>query len=407
MTKKALYLSYDGLTDPLGQSQILPYLKGLCRAGYQFHIISFEKPKQFKRNKEEIENSIEDFDITWHPQVYHKNPPVFSTIIDLRRMLKNASQLVKAHDIRMVHARSYPPGLIGLILKKRFGIKFLFDIRGFWADERVEGGIWKLANPIFRIIYHFFKRKEIDMMHGADHIVSLTHAGKAQIVSGNLFKKQATGIESEKITVIPCAVDLDLFNPKKIIEQDRQELLVKLGLANAEQILIYLGSLGTWYMLDEMLLYFKHHQELYPKSRFLVISKDDSKVVLDTCDRFGISKDLMVITSATRAEVPLHISIATFGIFFIRPTYSKKASSATKMGEMMAMGLPFITNKGVGDTDHIIEKYNCGELVDINKLKNSEFKEIETNAIRDLNEFSLNNGVSLYANVYHNILKSN
>ena len=25
--KKALFLSYDGLTDPLGQSQVLPYLR--------------------------------------------------------------------------------------------------------------------------------------------------------------------------------------------------------------------------------------------------------------------------------------------------------------------------------------------------------------------------------------------
>jgi len=28
MNKRVLYLSYDGLTDPLGQSQILPYVKG-------------------------------------------------------------------------------------------------------------------------------------------------------------------------------------------------------------------------------------------------------------------------------------------------------------------------------------------------------------------------------------------
>ena len=43
-SKNILYLSYDGMTDPLGQSQVLPYLIGLTKEGFTFHIISFEKP---------------------------------------------------------------------------------------------------------------------------------------------------------------------------------------------------------------------------------------------------------------------------------------------------------------------------------------------------------------------------
>ena len=41
--KRVLYISYDGLTDPLGQSQILPYLQHLAKESYQFTILSFEK----------------------------------------------------------------------------------------------------------------------------------------------------------------------------------------------------------------------------------------------------------------------------------------------------------------------------------------------------------------------------
>ena len=42
MNKNVLYISYDGMTDPLGQSQVLPYLSGLSKEGYSFHLISFE-----------------------------------------------------------------------------------------------------------------------------------------------------------------------------------------------------------------------------------------------------------------------------------------------------------------------------------------------------------------------------
>lgn len=36
----ALFITYDGLTDPLGQSQILPYILGLRQRGYEFHVLS-------------------------------------------------------------------------------------------------------------------------------------------------------------------------------------------------------------------------------------------------------------------------------------------------------------------------------------------------------------------------------
>jgi hypothetical protein len=52
----------------------------------------------------------------------------------------------------------------------------------------------------------------------------------------------------------------------------------------------------------------------------------------------------------------LNISLFDTSIFFIRPTYSKKASSPTKQGEIMAMGIPLICNYGVGDTDEIVKK---------------------------------------------------
>ena len=46
----ALFLMYDGLTDPLGQSQVLPYLKELSR-NYSFDVIGFEKKEIFELQK--------------------------------------------------------------------------------------------------------------------------------------------------------------------------------------------------------------------------------------------------------------------------------------------------------------------------------------------------------------------
>ena len=55
--KHVLYLSYDGMTDPLGQSQVLPYIIGLSQEGFQFTLISFEKKDRYESHKHIIEQS--------------------------------------------------------------------------------------------------------------------------------------------------------------------------------------------------------------------------------------------------------------------------------------------------------------------------------------------------------------
>ena len=40
---RILYISYDGLLDPLGASQILPYVLNIASSSQYFHIVSFEK----------------------------------------------------------------------------------------------------------------------------------------------------------------------------------------------------------------------------------------------------------------------------------------------------------------------------------------------------------------------------
>ena len=61
---KALYIAYDGMTDPLGQSQVLSYLKELSKS-YSFHLISFEKEEVYEKRKATIKDFIKGFDISW------------------------------------------------------------------------------------------------------------------------------------------------------------------------------------------------------------------------------------------------------------------------------------------------------------------------------------------------------
>lgn len=399
MNKNVLYISYDGLTDPLGQSQILPYLIGLSKEGYSFHIISFEKPARFEQHKDFIQEICDTNNIIWHPLTYTKRPPLLSTMWDVHRMKKCALRLHKKHSFSIVHGRSYLSALVGLRLQHK-GVKFVFDMRGFWADERIEGGIWNKKNPLFRWVYNYFKRKECTFFQRADQVISLTQAGKDEILSWD-----SLDIKDNKVTVIPCCVDTDLFDPAKISAQEQAALRAQLGINQGDVVLGYVGSIGTWYMLEEMLECFNIISLKQPTAKMLFVTGERPDSILKMARAKGIDSRRLVIRSVTHQHVPIHISLFDWSIFFIRPTFSKKASSPTKQGEIMAMGVPLICNAGVGDTDKIIHDYQSGIV--LNELNETAYRQLELTAYNStklrqgaIEFFSLEEGVRRYAAIY-------
>ncbi len=400
---KALYLTYDGLTDPLGQSQVLPYIQGLKQKGFDFTIISFEKAQNYKKERAVISGIVDRSGIGWVPLSYTKNPPVLSTIYDINKFKKAVAQAIKKDEVTLIHCRSYISALVGLWAKKKYGIPFVFDMRGFWADERVDGKIWSLNNVVHNRVYKYFKKKEKEFLTEAAYTISLTYAGKEEIESWNL-KGQSP------IQVIPCCTDENHFNISKK-ENKRKEL----GLLDDDFIISYLGSIGTWYMLDEMLDFFKELKKLKNQSKFMFITKDDPNVILTKCEEKGLNLNDIIIKPSSRNDVPAYINTSDVSIFFIKPVYSKKASSPTKMGEIMNMGIPVVCNSGVGDVDVVMNKVlpeflvhsfhsKSYQSVAAELIKNQSNFKIEKIVSTSTNYFSLSNGIENYYNVYQSIL---
>lgn len=405
LAKTVLYLSYDGMTDPLGQSQVLPYLKGLSNEGYIIHLVSFEKPVRFKEHRKHISDICKSSNIFWHPQDYTPNGGLMNTLKQVRKMNKVAFYLHQKHQFDHTHCRSYISALIGLKMKRKKGVKFIFDMRGFWADERVEGEIWSLSNPIFNNIYKFFKRKEKQFFSEADYTISLTENGKNEIESWSFFKDN-----KPRIKVIPCCVDLNLFNSNIITVQQQEDIKSKLNIDSKVFILGYIGSIGTWYMLSEMLDYFIVLKEHLPNAKFLFVTGEKKETIIAQATKKGISELDVIVHSSLHKDVPLYISIFNSSIFFIRPTFSKKASSPTKQGEIMAMGIPLICNEGVGDTDEIVLKSSAGAVVPT--CTNESYQQLFDHPVifdkeKTMNGaekyFSLEEGVKRYLSVYKEI----
>lgn len=406
MAIPVLYISYDGMTDPLGQSQVIPYLIGLTKKGYVFTLISCEKEENYVQHKNKIQSILDKNNIIWQPISYTKKPPVLSTIYDVIRIKELAIQLHKKYNFSIVHCRSYIAALVGLQLKKKFKLKFVFDMRGLWADERVDGKLWNLKNPVYKSVYNYFKRKEKQFLEEADYTISLTKNAKNEILSWKNINKSFV-----KIEVIPCCVDLNLFDRNKLTADKIQSYKDELKIVKDDFIVLYLGSIGTWYMLDEMMEFFSVLKQKNKHAKFLFVTKDEHERILQTTEKYNI-RDSVIIRPGAREEIPYLISISNYSIFFILPSYSKKASSPTKQGEIMAMGIPVICNTNVGDTDKIVNDYKSGIIINdfsVSSYQNAIDKmssEFEAPKIMEGAKyyFSLESGVEKYAAIYHAVL---
>lgn len=342
MTQNVLYISYDGMLEPLGQSQVLAYLKRLA-PGRCVHLISFEKPEDWAKQteREQLAHSVKAAGIVWHPLRYHKRPSALATAWDIGCGTALGLWLVLRHRLRIVHARSYVPAVMALAIKRLTGARFLFDMRGFWADERVDGNLWPRGGRMYAVAKGFERR----FLLGADHVVSLTHAAVAEMQRFDYLQDRMP-----PVTVIPTCADLARFTPAPSRVRE----------PNAPFVLGYVGSAGTWYLFDAVAACFAQLLHMCPEAKFLIVNRGEHTWIRERLAAAHVPDAAVELTSATHADVPHQMARMDAGIFFIKPAFSKQASAPTKLAEFLGCGIPCLGNAGVGDMAQVLEGEQVG-----------------------------------------------
>jgi len=288
---KVLYLTYDGMTDPLGQAQIWPYLSCLRDRGHSITIVSFEKQVGEERLTAQ-RAQLQSAGIRWKSFPYHKRPAIFSTLWVLWRMRQGASRILREEKFDIVHARSYLPAMVGLVLRRVHKIKLV-----------------------------------------------------------------------DRVTVIPCCLDVSLFRPSSG-EPLRQKWFDRLNIAPARQVILYHGSWGTWYLTREVMRLMRIAKLENQNFILLVATPQPAALVLADAQAEGVATEDVRVVSVGHRDIPELLSVARLAVFFIAPVFSKQASSPTKLGEIVACGVPLITNTGVGDNDRLLRQESAAALVD-------------------------------------------
>ncbi len=288
--------------------------------------------------------------IEWHWLKYHQRPSLPATLFDVATGIRYASRLVRRNKIEMVHARGHIPATIALALKRKFGIKMIFDVRGLMAEEYVDANHW----PEGGLLYRVTKSAERRILRATDAVVTLTERIWPII-------REWDGLRGRDIhhAVVPCCVDLSLF---QVNEAERARRRAESGLED-RLILVYSGSLDGWYLTEEMADFFARVVQKRSDAHLLWLTTGAPERIRQLMGARSIGEDQFTIRSVAAGDMPSYLAAGDVGLSFIKPCFSKIASSPTKNGEYLACGLPLIINAGIGDSDSLVTNWQAGVLV--------------------------------------------
>lgn len=334
---RILFISYDGLLEDIGQSQILRYCERLA-ARHQITLLTCEKRGDLddKDRMRETHLALDSLGIRWWALPYHKSPPVLSTLWDLSLLALHALAPCARGEFDLIHARSTPPGAVALALRRATGVPFIFDMKGFWADQRVETGAWKPG-----VVYRLAKMIESAALREARCVVSETKAAV------EILKAMRT---CGRFAVVPTCVDVSRFPPSR-----REPAPFTVG---------FLGSFGAGYLLKPMVGIFARIKARIPDARFRLLTRTDPRRFLEAFRNAGIAHDCLSVESASPETVPAELTRIDGGIYFLAATPAMKAVCPTKLPEFLAAGIPILTGPGIGDTDEILLSREVGVIVD-------------------------------------------
>lgn len=341
---RTLYLCYFGVREPLVQTQVLPYLRQLTSAGIDVTLLTFESDLKQRWNNKSLARqrlNLQKQGIAWEFRAYHKSPKMLATAFDVVAGAWRAVRLSRNRKIDVLHARSHIPMAMAMLARRFTASRLIFDVRGLMAEEYVDIGNWKQDSVPFRAI----KALERVGLKRADQVVVLTKR-----VAEWLIKEGS--IHPEKITVIPCCVDVASFKTEDVKRQAATRLEI-----------IYAGTVTGLHLLEEVGRFFLRLKTHRSNAFLRILTYEATEQVRTALQQIGLNPDDYWVGNVPPDEIPSYLQRAQIGISFRKPTFAQIAASPAKISEYLTAGLPVVSNSGIGDLDQLLISERVGCIV--------------------------------------------
>ncbi|WP_282041250.1 glycosyltransferase [Halomonas alimentaria] len=391
-----VYLTRNGLLEPLGQSQVFAYLRGLSRE-HTITLITYEKPDDWadRARMARARADCDAYGIRWLPQRFRARPKLIAPALSMLRMVWLVRREVKRNGVQLIHARSYIPAAVALVVSRLTRVPFIFDMRALWPEELITAGRLRRGSIIHRAIV----AAERACLRRSAAVVSLTHAAVE-----HLQHEYPEELREQKIAVIPTCADLERFVPAANTPENK-----------------VIGCLGTvlsgWFKVDWLASFIAAAAAGDPELRFEITTRDDPEQVRAAIGGGPEVQDRLSVVPSPSELVHEVIQGQTASVmFYAGGEVSELGRSPTRMAEILGCGLPVVANDGVGDVARIIQQYRVGVLVEGPEPEQmaTALEELDQLLLeRDLAArcraaaeavFSLKGGTEAYAELYASIL---
>lgn len=322
-----LYVTQDGLLEPLIFSQVVRVVEALSRRGWRYRILSLEKPPDLADSARvsALRRRLAASGIEWDAHPFDWSQSTRGAVKNLRALVEGTVQLARKGAIAGVHARAYVPGVAALAAWNATRLPWIFDARSFWIDERLEEGRW-FTTPL-----------RLGLARGLEHQLFTTASGVVTLTEIQLreVEERFAPLGSRAITCITTIADYDDFvrRPRETLDRIPAEVL---GRLRGKRVLAIIGSINRSYLVDETLEVARQVLAHSKDMHLLVLSAQRAEYEARLA-ALAVPLEQVTVTRAEHDAMPQWLSVIDWCLLLLNPASpAKRASMPTKLGELFA-----------------------------------------------------------------------
>lgn len=338
-----VYLTFDGLLEPIGTSQVVRPLIALAEGGHPYAVVSLEKPRDLANASRltALSERLRAAGIDWRYAPFCAGGGAAKVARNVARLTRLGLTLTLRRRAHLLHPRAHLSASVALAIHRVTRTPYLFDFRGYWVDEQQAQGRWFVPGAPYRL----GKLWERRLISNAAAMVTLTNLARDDIRTGLLTSRHPP---SERVVTIPTVADFQEFRPGDETPAVGPEIASRL---RNRLVVAFIGAFNPFYAVDESLHLFQEIARRRPDAHLLCMTRqtETAQASLNAC---GIAPSQRTLVSVPHREICDWLRLVDWGLLLIHPTYSKRGSMPTKLAELLASGvrpLQFGCNDEVGD----------------------------------------------------------
>ena len=298
------------------------------------------------------EKDVEGIRVQYLPVAYDNRFGFNKRIISFFRFMMGAARAASRHrDAHVCYAISTPltTGWAARIIRRRYGIPYVFEVGDLWPDAPVEMGFVKGA-LLKRLLY----RMEKEIYRKSECVVALSHP-----IRNAILKKTP----EKTVHVVPNMADVDFFTPG-----EKRDVLEERFSVRGKFVVSYIGALGVANGLRYFLDCAAECQRAGLDVHFVLCGDGAMVEDLTAYARKMELTNLTRVPFQNRAGVKEVMNITDANFICYQHVKILETGSPNKYFDGLAAGKLTIVNFG-GWVNEEIQREACGVCVDANDAR--------------------------------------